>query len=94
MSDQDYEHDAEHLDWQLDDEQSSTTDDTPGSEESSEDSGANHSNEQTEKSSQEADSKQGGSEYRSDGERVNSLVPASEMLFITGRSSPPRYSRW
>ena len=80
MSDQDYEHDAEHLDWQLDDEQSSTTDDTPGSEESSEDSGANHSNEQTEKSSQEPDSKQGGSEYRSDGERVNSLVPASEML--------------
>lgn len=57
MSDQDYERDHEHHDWQLDDEASATTADDEGN----------------------ADA-QGGDEYRSDGERVNSLVPASDML--------------
>ncbi|MGO1431012.1 MAG: endopeptidase La [Halomonas sp.] len=52
MSDQDYERDNDHLDWQAEDEQSSST---------------------------TAD-EQGSQEYRSDGERVNSLVPASDML--------------
>ena len=81
MSDQDYEHDAEHLDWQLDDEQSSNSDDAPSNEDTSnEDSSVDHANEQAEKGPQEPGSKQGGDDYRSDGERVNSLVPASEML--------------
>ncbi|BBI60662.1 hypothetical protein HSBAA_19680 [Vreelandella sulfidaeris] len=68
MSDQDYERDYEHLDWQVDDEESSATDNAHGAE--------NSANASSEENSEEQDSK----EYRSDGERVNSLVPASEML--------------
>lgn len=90
MSDQDYERDYEHLDWQVDEEESSSTDNAHGAENSAKAS--------SEESSEEQDSK----EYRSDGERVNSLVPASEMLPeriyllpIHNRPfSPPRSSPW
>ena len=68
MSDQDYERDAEDLDWQLDDEQSSTTDDAPSSEATgSEGSSEKSINGSAEKSAQEQGNHQGDNDYRSDG---------------------------
>ena len=66
MSDQDYDRDDEHLNWQVDDESFSATDKA--------------SHQGHDERSQKANEEQGSQDYRSDGERVNSIMPASEML--------------